>query len=255
MLQAVNINLTRDDKAVLTEVNIALNCNEVVALVGPNGAGKSSLFNVISGELFSTGQVLIEQKLRATWPPRELAERLAILPQSSQLNFPFSAFEVVNIGRMNKTTGHLENEQVIRQVMSWTDIQDKAQNIYTHLSGGEKQRVQLARTFAQIWEKPSLGGRYLLLDEPTAALDLYHQHQLLSLLKELALLQIGSLVVLHDLNLAARYADRIVVLDHGKVVAQGTSGEVFTQSLLKNVFSLEGEVITHPKSGYPVILC
>ncbi|MCE2596294.1 heme ABC transporter ATP-binding protein [Motilimonas cestriensis] len=255
MLQAVDVNLTRDDKAVLTEVNVALNCNEVVALVGPNGAGKSSLFNVISGELLSSGQVFIEQLLRDSWSPPELAQRLAILPQSSQLNFPFSAFEVVNIGRMNKTTSHLENERVISQVMSWADIQDKAQNIYTHLSGGEKQRVQLARIFAQIWEKPSQGGRYLLLDEPTAALDLYHQHQLLNLLKELAQQQIGSLVVLHDLNLAARYADRVVVLDHGKVVAQGASNEVFTQSLLKSVFSLECEIITHPTAGYPVILC
>ena len=255
MLEALNIDLKRDGKTVLSAVNMTLLPSEVVALVGPNGAGKSSLFQVISGDLPSAGEVLFEQKSRAIWSTRELANRLAILPQSSQLNFPFSAQEVVNIGRMNKSCSQQVNAEVISQVMACVDINHKAKDVYTQLSGGEKQRVQLARILAQVWEPPAQGGRYLLLDEPTAALDLYHQHQLLADLQGFATQGIGCLVVLHDLNLAARYADRVIVLDQGKVVAQGVPQQVFNTQVLKQVFGLDSEIITHPKGGYPVILC
>ena len=160
MLEALNIDLKRDGKTVLSAVNMTLLPSEVVALVGPNGAGKSSLFQVISGDLPSAGEVLFEQKSRAIWSTRELANRLAILPQSSQLNFPFSAQEVVNIGRMNKSCSQQVNAEVISQVMACVDINHKAKDVYTQLSGGEKQRVQLARIFAQVWEPPAQGGRY-----------------------------------------------------------------------------------------------
>lgn len=255
MLEVINGHLVRDNKVILNEINFALDCNEIVALVGPNGAGKSSLFNLICGDVLGQGEVLIEGVCRQRWSGFMLAEKMAVLPQSSQLNFPFRAHEVVNIGRMNKSVHHNENDAVVSQVMEMFDIAYKANAVYTCLSGGEKQRVQLARVVAQIWEPPVQGGRYLLLDEPTAALDLFHQHQLLQQLQLLREHQVGCFVILHDLNLAARYADRIMVLDQGRLVAQGKPHEVLSAPLLHDVFRLDAQVIGHPQHGHPVIIC
>lgn len=255
MLEVINGHLVRDEKVILNQINFSLDCSELVVLVGPNGAGKSSLFNLICGDLSGQGQVLLEGKSRDLWSSLGLAEKMAVLPQSSQLNFPFRAHEVVNIGRMNKSCHQCENDAVVNDVMTLFDIEHKASAVYTCLSGGEKQRVQLARVVGQIWEPPTQGGRYLLLDEPTAALDLFHQHQLLQQLQLLRDKQVGCFVILHDLNLAARYADRILVLDQGELVAQGAPHEILSPDLLHDVFRLDAQVISHPQEGHPIIIC
>ncbi|MCE2571342.1 heme ABC transporter ATP-binding protein [Motilimonas eburnea] len=255
MLDVIDGHFSREGKVILEKINFTLNSNEIVALVGPNGAGKSSLFNLICGEYSDQGEVILDGVPRQSWSHLSLAEKMAVLPQSSHLNFPFTAHEVVSIGRMNKCCNQTENEAVVNQVMAMFDIDHKANAIYTCLSGGEKQRVQLARVVVQIWEPPTNGERYLLLDEPTAALDLFHQHQLLQQLQQLRDSRVGCFVILHDLNLAARYVDRILVLDQGRLVAQGAPSEVLTPALLHDVFRLDAQVIAHPQHGHPVIVC
>jgi iron complex transport system ATP-binding protein len=235
---------------VLDAVDLDARAGEVLALVGPNGAGKSTLLGVLSGDLPRVaGTVAIDGEPLASWTGRELALRRAVLPQQTSVSFPFSVEEVVRMGRAPwaGTPNGARDDGVVDSVMTRTEVDHLAGRSFPTLSGGERARVALARVLAQ--ESP-----VLLLDEPTAALDLHHQELVLQTARERAAAGDAVVVVLHDLGLAAAHADRIAVLAHGHKVADGPPGAVLRPDLLSDVYRHEIEVVAHPRTGVPLVL-
>lgn len=253
MLSVRGLGLQTGDNWRLHDIDLHLVEGEVLGVLGPNGAGKSSLFGVMSGELSpSTGTVLLEDLPLGKWSGRDRAQKMTVLPQTSTLEFDFLVSQVVNFGRLPHDSGAQADAEIVEQVLAHCALEHLTQRTYTQLSGGERQRVQLARALAQLW--PAAPGKTLLLDEPTAALDPYHQHASLQRVRQLAAAGVSVGLVLHDLNLAARYCDRLLLLADGRIQALGTPAEVLQPHLLHSVFGLEVLIQAHPLDGYPVVI-
>jgi iron complex transport system ATP-binding protein len=226
-------------------------------VVGPNGAGKSTLLRVLSGDLraYDGTVALLGRPLRA-WAPDALARARAVLPQESTLTFPFSALEVVMLGRTphgGSVGAHAR--AICLEALAAVAMDAMAERLYPTLSGGERQRVQLARVLAQIWRAADApGGRVLFLDEPIASLDLAQQHRALAVARRFAADGVAVLVVLHDLNLAAQHADRVAVLRDGALAAVGAPEAVLTPALVERVFGIPVAVVPHPAGGRPVLV-
>ncbi len=237
------------------DVEFDVSLGEILAIVGPNGAGKSSLLNAICGDLELTcGLVTFIDRPMQEWDMRQKSCAMALLPQLSLLNFPYTVYEVVQLGRTPHSTGYEVDKEVIREVMALMDITHLSERLYTQLSGGEKQRTQLARVIAQIWREDDAGQRLLLLDEPTSALDLGHQQLLMNAVTAFARSGVAVVMVVHDVNLAASYADHILALKNGEPLAQGTPEKVLTRCHLNELFDAELEVIQDQKTGKRVVL-
>ncbi|MBF6467422.1 heme ABC transporter ATP-binding protein [Nocardia beijingensis] len=237
-------------RRVLDGVDFEAVAGQVVALVGPNGAGKSTLLAVLAGELApSAGTVELDGQPLAHWTTLDMARRRAVLPQTHTVGFPFTAREVVAMGRAPwvRTERREHDEQQIAAAMAVTDVAHLATRSFPTLSGGERARVALARVLAQ-------DTATLLLDEPTAALDLGHQEAVLRLAAERAAAGAAVVVVLHDLGVAAAYADRVAVLDAGCIAADGPPREVLTTELLTKVYQHPVEVLDHPVTGAQLVL-
>jgi iron complex transport system ATP-binding protein len=237
----------------VNSVSCHVDAGQVLAIIGPNGAGKSTLLNAIAGDHEYTGRIDIngienEAKLRA--------RQVAILPQLSLLNFPYRVSEVVGLARIPHNTGRQRDDEIVQEALALMDISFLTNRLYTQLSGGEKQRVQLARVFAQIWQKTdaSNGSRVLLLDEPTAALDLGHQQLLMQAIRSLASQGVAIVMELHDVNLAARYADKALALLCSERVAFGSINEVITQKNIKRLFDVDVHIAQHPDHQSPVVI-
>jgi iron complex transport system ATP-binding protein len=257
MLEAQNITVTKGGKELLAGVSLTARAGAVTAVLGANGAGKSTLLKVLTGEIKSAdGAVRLGGQALRQWDATELARARAVLPQSFALNFPFKAFEVALLGRAPHVRfSETERDKAIaRAALAQVEAAEFSARLYPTLSGGEKQRVQLARVLAQIWEPPAGGARYLLLDEPTASLDLAHQHQTLRTARQFASAGVCVLAVLHDLNLAAQYADEILLLQAGQVYTQGSPQAVLTPANIKEVFGLEALVTEHPQIRAPLVI-
>jgi len=253
MLNVCGLSLHTADNWRLRDIDLNLIEGEVLGVLGPNGAGKSSLFSVMSGELSpSTGTVMLEGQTLSKWAGRERAQKMTVLPQTSTLEFDFLVSQVVSFGRLPHDSGAQADAEIVEQVLAHCSLEHLTQRTYTQLSGGERQRVQIARALAQLW--PAAPGKTLLLDEPTAALDPRHQHAALQRVRQLAADGVSVAVVLHDLNLAARYCDRLLLLADGRIQALGTPAEVLQPQLLHEVFGLEVLIQSHPVDGYPVVI-
>lgn len=256
MIEARDVIVRREGHLLLDLVSVTVADGEVRAIVGPNGAGKTTLLRVLSGEwLAEGGLVRLDGTALAGYTAVDLARRRAVLRQDTVLTFPFSVAEVVRLGRLphEATVSASENERIVLEEMHRAEVAHLADRLYPTLSGGERQRVQLARVLAQIHEPRAEGGRYLLMDEPTASQDLAHQHRLLLLARDLASAGVGVMVILHDLNLAARYADRLIVLKDGRLAAEGAPRDVLSPSLIAEVFSFHAEVLV-AKGGAPMVV-
>ncbi len=256
MIEALNITVEIHSKKLLADVSLEMRGGEVLVVVGANGAGKSTLRKVLCGDLIQTsGEVSMNGKPLEEWTLSERAKTRAVLPQDSSLNFPFTVLEVVLMGRAPHVAG-AESErdyEIARATLRAVDALDLEERIYPTLSGGERQRVHLARVLAQIWEQTG-SPRYLLLDEPTASLDLTHQHATLKIARQFAAEGAAVLVILHDLSLAAQYADRVLILKDGKASALGTPEEVFTPDAIQKAFGVRVSVIKHPHFDCPLII-
>ena len=256
-LSALEIDVWRDGRPILSQVSLDVRPSELLAVVGPNGAGKSTLLGALAGELpCRTGQVLLEGVPLARWKPLARALKLGVLPQDSSLVFGFTAMEVVLLGRAPHQRGRSTSEDVriACTALDATGTRHLADRSYPTLSGGERQRVHLARVLAQLWEPPTQGHRYLLLDEPIANLDLAHQQLVLTLAVRFALQGGAVLAILHDLNLAMRCAHRLAVLSHGRVVALGPPAQVLQPDLIETTFGLEVERVERPGSSAPMLV-
>ncbi|MBT5330911.1 MAG: ATP-binding cassette domain-containing protein, partial [Porticoccaceae bacterium] len=194
------------------------------------------------------GEISFNYKDLSGWNRRDLARNLAVLPQQSVLNFPFTGREVVSLARTPHDTGNQIDTEIVDQVLDYLDANYLADRLYPRLSGGEQQRIQLARVLAQIWDKADQ-PRLLLLDEPSSYFDLAHQQMLIELVHQLAQRNIAVLIVLHDINMAMACSDRIAVLSCGRLKAFGKTDEVITPELLKSVFSVEARFVIDPETG------
>ncbi|MEK6480206.1 heme ABC transporter ATP-binding protein [Catalinimonas sp. 4WD22] len=237
MIKLENIHYQIGKKAILQNINLAVEPGAFTAILGPNGAGKSTLFKVMAGDISKhEGKVEINAKARKAFSHQELARIRAVLPQSVHIQFPYTVLEIVSLGCFVHNLRAKASAQIAYSMLEKVGMQDFSQRIYNTLSGGEKQRVQLARVMAQINHQHSTTARYLLLDEPTASLDIACQHQILQQAKALCGENIAVLAVLHDLNLAAQYADHVLLMKNGKEVAQGSVEEVYTQENIEHTY-------------------
>lgn len=236
-LDAVGVAL--GGRPVLEDVTFDVRPGEVLAVVGPNGAGKSTLLAVLSGERSpDSGSVTLDGRALAEFSPLDLARRRGMLTQENSLSFPFRVREVLEMGRSPwaRTPQLADDERALADAAALADVEHLLDRRFTELSGGERARVSLARVLAQ--ETP-----LVLLDEPTAALDLRHQEEVLVIARSLAGAGRSVVVVLHDLSLAGAVADRVALLAAGRLVALGSPREVLTASALSEVYGVEVEVI------------
>ncbi|MFH9731021.1 heme ABC transporter ATP-binding protein [Streptomyces sp. NPDC017260] len=250
LAEADGLRVRLGGRPVLDGVGVTARAGEVLALVGPNGAGKSTLLGVLAADVPATeGAVRVHGRPVAEWSAPELALRRAVLPQSASLSFPFPVEEVVRMGRAPWAGTGLEDEDdaAVVEAMARTEVAGFAGRPFSALSGGERARVALARVLAQ--RTP-----LLLLDEPTAALDLRHQELVLRLCRERARAGDAVVVVLHDLSLAAAYADRVAILRAGRVAADGPPAEVLSEGLLSEVYDQSVEVLPHPRTGAVLVV-
>lgn len=244
------VQVVRGGRALLDGVDLTLHAGEVLAVLGPNGAGKSTLLGVLAGDVRpDAGDVLVDDRPLTAWSLGDLSRRRGVLLQENSTAFPFAVHEVVRMGRApwRRTPRSAEDDEAVAEAISAADIAHLAERAVPTLSGGERARTAFARVIA---------GRtgMLLLDEPTAALDLGHQEALLSLARAHAQAGDAVLIILHDLNLAAAFADRILLLQEGRVAACGTPAEVLTEATVSTVYRTPVEVITHPVTGHGIIL-
>ncbi|WP_223433340.1 heme ABC transporter ATP-binding protein [Pseudomonas sp. GL-B-26] len=253
MLRTQNLQIRRGRKIVLTDITLELKPGEVLGVLGPNGAGKSTLLAALCGELHADhGSVWLDDRELNQWAGTLRAQRLAVLPQVSTLDFAFRVEEVVGMGRLPHQSGRVRDDEIVAAALHAADAGHLSGRSYLALSGGERQRVHLARVLAQLW--PGEAGQTLLLDEPTSMLDPLHQHTTLQAVREFANRGAAVLVILHDLNLAARYCDRLLLLEGGRPVALDTPEQVLRPEPLKAVFGLEVLVQRHPERGHPLII-
>lgn len=210
---------------------LRLSASQLTAVIGANGAGKTTLFNVISGERRYRGEIHLHGRILSDWSPLSRARHLAVLPQASQLSFPFTAQEVVAMGLTPLSISASEARRCLREVMLQTQCAHLATQFYPSLSGGERQRVQLARVLLQLSQAEH--SPVLLLDEPTSAQDLGQQHHILALVCELCVSRSYTvLAILHDINHVMHYGDHCVVLDRGRVSVAGAPSEVLTSDCI-----------------------
>lgn len=255
MIRVNHLNYSVPGRKLVDDLSFTVPAGEIVALVGPNGAGKSTALKLISGDITpESGEILIREKHLKDWSLRNLATFRAVVTQETQLNFPFTALEVVLMGRIPGTPRMQKHDvSVAISCLEATQLQDMHSRIYPTLSGGEKQRIQISRALAQLWDTPP-HERILLLDEPLASLDINHQHHVLQWLLGWKQLGMGCVIVVHDLNLAAQYADRILLLRDGALLANGAPQDVLSPKLVHEAYGINVDVIQHPCYGCPLII-
>jgi iron complex transport system ATP-binding protein len=252
MIQIEQLTYTgKRGKVILNDINCAFSSGKFTAVLGANGAGKSTLFRCINGEVkFQSGSVYWKNQNLHKLPSAEISKQRAVLRQHYQVSLSFTAREIVEMGRYAYFKTHLTDRcnEVIDTIANLVGITHLMNNSYLSLSGGEQQRVQLARVMAQVWDSPSK-ERLLLLDEPVSALDILYQHQLMQMMQQLTR-KYGFTVIaiVHDLNLTLQYTDETLLLKNGTVVANGVTKEVLTQENIQKVFDVPVSIQTNEQN-------
>jgi len=257
MLRTENISFSIDRKQILKKVTAMFLPGEFNMILGPNGSGKSTFLKIFSGQINKFhGTVLYENKALRDLSKEELARKRAVMSQQTDLTFPLLVEEVVMMGRYphfsfnpNKKDYTICNEVIER--MSLAEFKERN---YLTLSGGERQRVKYARVLAQIWEDPPGGFRYLFLDEPLNSLDISYQHEFLQIASELIKHHTILIAVMHDINLAAHYADNLFFLKEGEVVVHGKPKDILSSEIIDQVFNIKTTVIENPVTGKPLVI-
>lgn len=247
LLEGRNISFSYGSRPILDNVTLEVRAGEIVGLLGPNGTGKSTLLGVLTGDLIpARGQVELFGRDLASYDRRELARTRSVMPQSSEFPFSYLVYDIVAMGRSCWEDDPEGDEHIIQRSMGHTQVLDLVDRDVTRLSGGEKARVTLARVLAQ-------EARVVFLDEPTAALDISHQERTMELCVDLAEDGCGVVAVMHDIQLAAAYCDRIAVMSEGGVASIGTPHEVITSELLTRVYNWPIDVMTLPNDDLAIV--
>ena len=276
MLQAHGIAVQRGERQILSDIDLSLPAGQVIGVLGANGAGKSTLLAALAGELSpSAGRITLNGRPLSAWSVAELARCRAVLPQSPSLQFDLPVATVIGMGaypharhtrtgaprtdsRDTAQAAIAEDQRILQRVLALADVQDLYERRYRRLSGGEQQRVHLARVLYQLLLARQGHDEYrvLMLDEPTASLDPRHQLHLLSAVHTLVHEEnVAALVIVHDLNLAAGCCDRLLLLGQGRVAACGTPAQVLTPDTLRQVYGVEATVLPHPNQpGRPLVV-
>ncbi|MBN9444501.1 MAG: heme ABC transporter ATP-binding protein [Bosea sp.] len=245
-------------RMLVSDASLDLEPGATTILIGPNGAGKSTLLKLLTGELApAAGSVHCADEALGTVPAWRLACLRAVMAQHSRLAFPFSVYEVARLGvdGIGRALTRQRREAIVAEALAAAGVLDLAGRRYQTLSGGEQQRVQFARVLCQLEAGRSVAERQVLfLDEPIASLDLCHQLALLDMARSIAGRGVAVLIVLHDLNLAVTYADHLVVMDRGRIIAQGPPAETLDDALLQQVFRVGLSLSRAPAPGLPFLL-
>ncbi len=253
MLQAENIIVRLGRSEILHGVDFTAKAGELTAIVGPNGSGKTTLMRALTGDIDYSGVVSLEGRPVSSMKPWELASRRAVLPQSTRLAFPFTVLEVVRLGLLAGIQA--EHTELPSEALAAVGLSGFEGRFYQELSGGEQQRVQLARVLVQVWE-PFTDNHpcWLFLDEPVSSLDIGHQLDVMGLAKRYTEAGGGVVAVMHDLNLTAMYADSIALIHRGERMCQDKTAEVLTSERLSSAYGCQLRVNTPPQADIPFVL-
>lgn len=249
MIEAIDVTFKVGGRTLLKNVNFRLRPGELCAITGANGAGKSTLLKVLCRELrHDSGKIEINGRSINDYGSLEMAQIRSVLSQQNRVSLPFKVAEIVMMGRYpffgQKPGNH--DHAIVENCLNRLEITHLADRLYPTLSGGEQQRVQIAKTLAQVWKTPNA---YIFLDEPTTGLDLKHQHQLIRLANELANSGYGIVAVIHDLNVALQHTDKVLLLNKGEVHAFGKPADVLTPTNIQQTFGITVNVI-HSVEGH-----
>lgn len=257
MIALENVSVAIGKRVIIKEIGFEAKPGEITVIVGPNGSGKTTLMKAMSGESAYDGSIRINGHEVTDTPALDQALTRAVLPQATTLSFPFTVLEIVNLGIVSGRSGlsALRANELVERALESVDLRGFAGRFYQELSGGEQQRVQLARVLCQVWE-PVLDGqpRYLFLDEPVSSLDIKHQLAIMQTARDYVQRGGGVVAILHDLNLASMYADRIIVLARGHMVAAGTPVQVIRDDVIASAFECRLSVRKTPPGQAPFIL-
>ena len=249
-IEANSINIDLNGRPILKDVSIKIRQGEVLSVIGPNGAGKSTLLKSLAGDIRPTnGEIYYDKRNINEVNIQERAFTRSVMSQLQAIAFDFSVKEIIEMGWVNRGESIYasEFENAVIDVVTKCGIKDLINRNFNTLSGGEQRRIHFARTLLQLWRpSDSKDPKYLLLDEPTANLDLTYEVKLLNIVKEAANEGTGVMLVLHDLNLAAKFSHKIVLLDRGSVVKIGTPTEVLNSKILSKVYDIEIKVQEDP---------
>lgn len=250
-LIAKDIDLWLGRSQILHDVALRAAAGQFTAIIGPNGSGKTTLLRTLTGELAPrSGTVMLNGADVPTSPAHVLAALRSVLPQQSALSFPFTASEIVAIGLSTRPVTGAERAALIAAALCRVGLPGRGAQMYQQMSGGEQQRVQLARALVQVWQPVTdRGPCWLFLDEPVSSLDIAHQLTVMRLAADYARSGGGVLAVMHDLNLTAMFADQVVLMHQGRVIAHGAPRDVITDTHLSHAYGCDLQVNTAPQNG------
>lgn len=250
LLKAKNLQIKLGGKTILSNINLEIQAGQFLTVLGGNGAGKSTLLKALSQQISpQKGDIVLQSKSLKNWGVEGLAQERAVLSQFSSLVFPMTVLDVVLLGRYPFSKGQPTHRdwQLVNHLMEHLGILRYAHHNILELSGGEQQRVYLARVLAQVWDSTWEQPKLLLLDEPTNSLDIAYQQELLHLIQELTQEKgLGVFAILHDMNLAARFSSHIALLQQGTIIQQGSPATTLTNHWIQQTFGVAAVVHQHP---------
>lgn len=257
MLRTEKIYYRIGKKMILNGISAEFKPGEFNMILGPNGSGKSTFLKIFSGEISGyEGSVLYNDHKISKLKKEELAKYRAVMSQQPELSFPLTVDEVVMMGRYPHFSFNpgKKDEVICNEVMERMNLLEFKERNYLTLSGGEKQRVQYARVLAQVWEKPASGFRYLFLDEPLTSLDINYQQEFLQIARQFKKEDTVLVAVMHDINLAIQYGDKLFFMKEGEMVAHGSPREILNEALIEKVFSTKISIINNPVTNTPLVI-
>ena len=256
MIKGQKINYKSQKVSILKDVDVNVGIGEFLAIVGPNGAGKSSLLNLLANEIKNDNKknIQFKSKILSDWNLEELSKHKAKFSQHNAQDIPLLVADVVMMGRYPyfNSQPHSEDFKSVEKAMAETDVSHFRKREYNSLSGGEKQRVHLARVLSQLDNE--IENTLLFLDEPLNNLDIKHQYKTLELIKDFTKNNNTAIVVLHDLNLAAQFADHILLMEQGAVLSYGSPEKVFTEESISKAYNFPCTICKHPVKDNTMIL-
>jgi heme transport system ATP-binding protein len=257
MLNAADISFKINGKTLLHDTSLSFEPDRFHVIMGANGAGKSTLLKLLAGsQRCSSGHIFLDEKELNGFTQKELAVQRAVLSQHYNITFPITANDIVMMGRYpyfsNSPLQH--DHDICKEAMQLLEAVDLAERDYNTLSGGEAQKIQMSRVLAQIWESKEGEEKILFLDEPVSHLDVKYQHQLLNVAKELCKKHVTVIAILHDINLALTYADRILFMKQGKIFYETQHPKEVTAAIIKDIFDINANIIERGNDSKPVVV-
>ncbi|WP_209011156.1 heme ABC transporter ATP-binding protein [Labrenzia sp. PHM005] len=244
MLDVSNVSVSLGRTQIVNDMSLTACAGELLAIIGPSGSGKTTLLKAITGERGYTGSLSLDGTEISSTTPEAQALVRGVLPQASHLSFPLTVSEVIGLGILDRSAGRADRAQRIKEALTKVGLPGFDGRTYQDLSGGEQQRVQLARVLCQVWDPVAPDGtpRWLFLDEPVSSLDIKHQYQIMQLARDYAKSGGGVVAVMHDLNLTSAFADKVLVMKSGIKVRHGVLKEVFSSDILSPAFEMPLEI-------------